>query len=284
MARALPNERRGCDRKECGAIASRAIPLLAPDDTLGAAAKNPRRDHVQLWAGIGNRRSQTGVWTAAIVMATDSPSFSRWCLRGWGSASPDTPDASCRSGVHKTRSPARPHWRLEHVTSHRRGRSVQIRRIDAVTIVEDEARGHLRGEDRAELLNGPLSRGMLGGKTGPAKDAVGEVIVGWFALIPSRRNRVYYSSNESAERGRTTAAGEILAFGRPAWQARGRGSTANPGSRGLPGYPRAVGPVVHLLWVHGDGCGEWAGRVGPGAPGTARRGLNGPGDAGDGRH
>jgi hypothetical protein len=56
----------------------------------------------------------------------------------------------------------RPHWGLQYVPAHRHDRPVHRGRKDAVSIVEDEPVGCLRGDDPAKLLDRPLRRRMLG--------------------------------------------------------------------------------------------------------------------------
>ncbi len=56
----------------------------------------------------------------------------------------------------------RPHGRLQHSSSHRRDRSVDLSRIDPVTVVQHESVPGLGCDDGAELLDGPVRSRMLG--------------------------------------------------------------------------------------------------------------------------
>src|SRR5713226_9946684 len=50
----------------------------------------------------------------------------------------------------------RPHGRFQHSPSHRRDRSVDLGRIDLVTVVQHESVHRLGCDDGAELLDGPV--------------------------------------------------------------------------------------------------------------------------------
>src|SRR6266849_10804881 len=56
----------------------------------------------------------------------------------------------------------RPHGRFQHAPSHRRDRSVDLGRIDPVTVVQHESVPGLGCDDGAELLDGPVRSRMLG--------------------------------------------------------------------------------------------------------------------------
>jgi hypothetical protein len=56
----------------------------------------------------------------------------------------------------------RPHGCFQHSPSHRRDRSVDLGRIDVVTVVQHESVHGLGCDDGAELLDGPVRSRMLG--------------------------------------------------------------------------------------------------------------------------
>ncbi len=55
-----------------------------------------------------------------------------------------------------------PHRRLQHAPAHRRDRAIDAGRVNRVAVMEEEPMRGLAGEDRAELLDRPGRRRMLG--------------------------------------------------------------------------------------------------------------------------